>query len=170
MPPPRADDHEIDPAEVMVRPRALALRLVELPSHARDSPTSPALPDADADTAPPVEADAPTVRPAMLCDRPTETELADPSVLMVALVPSKPEPDQLTPEPLSVTEPKSQARPTLAPLPPVVQSLHQHRVMPVTLGCLSLGTAVRPLLVLPHLVCQSRPPGRSLGHLPLVAA
>ena len=120
MPPPRADDHEIDPEDEIERPSAEALTVVELPSQARDSPTSPALPDADAEIAPPVEALAPTVKPAMLCDRPTVSELAEPSVLMVALVPSKPEPDQLTPEPLNVTEPNAPASPMLAPLPPPV--------------------------------------------------
>ena len=55
MPPPRADDQEIDPEDEIERPSAVALTVVDLPSQARDNPTSPALPDADADTAPPEE-------------------------------------------------------------------------------------------------------------------
>ena len=160
MPPPRADSQEIAPEDDIETPSAEALTVVELPSQARDSPTSPALPDADAVTAPLVEAVAPTVRPAMLCDMPTESELAAPSVLIVALVPSKPEPDQLTPESLNVTAPKSPASPILDPDPPPVT---EKPAEPDTPWALHPPAITKPLTrQLSPMI--NRPSGVNVGH------
>ena len=52
IPPPRSDDQETAPADVTERPSKPRVAVVEEPSYASPIDTSPALPEADAVTAP----------------------------------------------------------------------------------------------------------------------